>query len=70
MNDTGDRERYSSDPVDYGIDLSVLSAQQKQTWELQERFLDAYAGRGTKADLPQFYVPVVMLVLQDLEQAG
>ena len=49
MNDVGDRERYSSEPEDYGVDLSALSAQQKQTWELQERFLDAYAGRGTKA---------------------
>ena len=48
-NDAEDRERYSSDPGDYGVDLSVLSAQQKLTWELQERFLDAYAGRGTKA---------------------
>ena len=49
MNDAGDRDRYKSDPDDYEVDLSTLSAQQKQTWELQERFLAAFAGRGTKA---------------------
>lgn len=44
-----DRPRFSSSPSDFGVDLSKLTKQSQDAWDNQERFLSAYAGRGTKS---------------------
>jgi len=47
--DGDDRVRYASDAEAYGQDLTTFTTVEKRVWAEQERFLNAFAGKGTKS---------------------